>query len=440
MADTHETPSRGVLDMLMWPRAKLTASCAAAVLAIGSVGDPVDAIAQEAGRVRTERAANEISTFAEKWIHVSETSAVVYWQTGKEARDVETAGRGYVEYGLTEAYGNRTQEFGLPPVCEAVPAEVRVFQKPSWSQRHRITGLQAGKTYHYRLVFIGPDEAVAKSKNLTFATKELANAVRIPQDVQGPPYVLDQAGAVYLLTSDVTTEGTAFDIRADNVTLDLGGQKVVYGVSSPKASHGVFARSRKGLRIVNGAIHQGSTKVGKSYPVLLSGCAETEVAGLDVTYGDQDGQGILFAWAKANNNVHHNVILDTGVATSNRHQQINAIALPRGGSGARVHHNIILRCRQSGIGFSGSQRSAIEGKPEGSGFEIHNNMIYQGSCMTNSMGISVSGGVRDYEVYNNRIYGRGEMPECIYTGAGASHGKIYSNYTYSKSTGMVSAE
>jgi len=67
-------------------------------------------------------------------------------------------------------------------------------------------------------------------------------------------------------------------------------------------------------------------------------------------------------------------------------------------------------------------------------------MIYIGSCMTNSMGIAASGGVRDYEIYNNRIYGRGEMPECIYTGAGACYGRIHSNYTYSKSTGKVSAE
>ena len=60
--------------------------------------------------------------------------------------------------------------------------------------------------------------------------------------------------------------------------------------------------------------------------------------------------------------------------------------------------------------------------------------------MSISMGIAASGGVRDFEIYNNRIYGRGEMPECVYTGAGACYGKIYSNYTYSKSTGKVSAE
>ena len=379
--------------------------------------------------------------FAEQWVHASETSAVVYWQTGGQARDAETAGTGHVEYGPTEAYGKRTAEFSLPPVCDEVPAGVRVFQKPSWSQCHRITGLESGRTYHYRLVFTGPDNSAVKSQGMTFTTKALANAIRIPkEDVQGPPYVLDRPGAIYVLTENITADGTAFDIRAHNVMLDLDGHKVVYGLRSEEASHGIIAKSKRGLRIVNGIVHQGPATVRRSYPVFLSGCGETEVCGLDVTYGDTDGQGILFAWAKEDNNVHHNVILDTGTTTTSRHQQINAIALPRGGTRARVHHNLILRCRQSGISINGSQQRAIEGNPEGSDFRIYNNMIYIGSCMTNSMGIAASGGVRDYEIYNNRIYGRGEMPECIYTGAGACHGKIYSNYTYSKSTGKVSTE
>jgi hypothetical protein len=350
------------------------------------------------------------------------------------------AGKGYVEYGPTESYGSRTAEFHLPPVCDEVPAGVRVFQEPSWSQCHRLMGLDYGRTYHYRLVFTGRDNSTVKSEDMTFTTNALASAIRIPESVQGPPYVLDEAGAIYILTKDVTADGTAFDIQANNVTLDLDGHKVIYGLKSEDASHGVVAKSKRGLRVVNGIIHQGSATVRKSYPVYLSGCAETEVYGLDVKYGDTDGQGILFAWAKEDNNVHHNVILDTGTNTTSRHQQINAIALLRGGTRSRVHHNLILRCRQSGISFSGSQQRAIDGNPEGSGFKIYNNMIYIGSCMTNSMGIAASGGVRDYEICNNRIYGRGEMPECIYTGAGACYGRIHSNYTYSKSTGKVSAE
>jgi hypothetical protein len=139
---------------------------------------------------------------------------------------------------------------------------------------------------------------MVKTEDMTFRTNAPASAIRIPESVQGPPYVLDQPGAVYVLTEDVTADGTAFDIQANNVTLDLDGHKVVYGLRSEEASHGVVAKSKQGLRLVNGIVHQGSAAAGKSYPVFLSGCAETEVCGLDVKYGDTEGQGILVAWAK----------------------------------------------------------------------------------------------------------------------------------------------
>ncbi|MBI1913917.1 MAG: right-handed parallel beta-helix repeat-containing protein [Planctomycetes bacterium] len=63
---------------------------------------------------------------------------------------------------------------------------------------------------------------------------------------RGPgPYVLDQAGATYVLGTDVRTEGTAFVVAAPDVTLDLNGHTVVYGDSAPL-----------GLR--NGGFEEGS--------------------------------------------------------------------------------------------------------------------------------------------------------------------------------------
>lgn len=155
-------------------------------------GNLVVCVAVVAGEICTPTRASDPSKdsrtnqpFAEQWVHASETSAVVYWQTGEQARDAETAGAGHVEYGPTEAYGRRTADFSLPPVCDEVPAGVRVFQKPSWSQCHRITGLESGRTYHYRLVFTGPDRSVVKSEDMTFTTRLPANVIRIPKSVQG---------------------------------------------------------------------------------------------------------------------------------------------------------------------------------------------------------------------------------------------------------------
>src|SRR5262245_29664183 len=50
----------------------------------------------------------------------------------------------------------------------------------------------------------------------------------------GPgPYLLDPAGATYVLQTDVRTEGTAFVVAAPDVTLDLNGHTVLYGDRPP---------------------------------------------------------------------------------------------------------------------------------------------------------------------------------------------------------------
>src|SRR5262245_27336968 len=55
------------------------------------------------------------------------------------------------------------------------------------------------------------------------------------------PYVLDQAGATYVLETDVRTSGTAFVVGAAGITLDLNGYTVTYGDSAPlNVSNGGF--------------------------------------------------------------------------------------------------------------------------------------------------------------------------------------------------------
>lgn len=44
-----------------------------------------------------------------------------------------------------------------------------------------------------------------------------------------PPYLLTEAGAQYVLEQDVTADGTAFAIQADQVTFDLNGHTITYG-------------------------------------------------------------------------------------------------------------------------------------------------------------------------------------------------------------------
>jgi hypothetical protein len=399
----------------------------------------VEATAQVIAEAPVEK---PFEPFAETWTHLSPTSAIVYWQTGNDARRVETAGRGYVEYGPTADYGRKTATFSLPPVCEEVPEKVRVFPKPSWSQFHRLTGLEAGKACHYRMVYLAPDGTVTKGEDAVLTPKSVARAVALPGELEGPPYVLNQAGTTYVLTADIGADGTALEIAADSVTLDLDGHTVVFGRTAQDNVHGIHASHRSGLTLLNGVIEEGPGPGRRRFPVFMQGCQNVEIAGISATYHGKDGQGILFAWQGQDSNVHHNVVYDKGTDTTSRHQQIAAVHFSPGvgSSNAKVHHNIVLRARQTGIQFGASETAAREGKVQTENVEISNNMVYLGSCMTNSMGVSATGAVRGFVLRDNRIYGRGEMPECVFVGTAACYGQVFGNYTYSRSTGKVSQE
>ena len=389
-----------------------------------------------------DSAQKAFNPFAEAWTHVSTSSAVIFWQAGTDARRVESTGTGYVEYGPTAAYGSKTKVFGMPPVSRDVPEKVRAFQKPSWSQFHRITGLEVGKPVHYRMVYVAPDGRVTRGEDQVVAPRANDNAIGVSNELHGAPRVLNKAGATYVLKSDLVADGTAIEIAADNITLDLDGHKIIYGRKAGDRVYGVSVKNRKGVKILNGVIEEGKGSGRRRYPMFLQGCRNMEIAGLDITYHGKDGQGILFNWQGADSNVHHNVICDNGTETSSRHQQIGAIHFSPavGNNNTKVHHNIVFRTRQTGIQFSASEAAARQGKVQAENFEIYNNMVYIGSCMTNSMGVSATGALRNFELRNNRIYGRGEMPECIFVGTGASYGKVSGNYTYSRSTGKVSKE
>jgi len=54
--------------------------------------------------------------------------------------------------------------------------------------------------------------------------------------------MLDRPGATYLLTRDVTAPRTAFIVKGDGITLDLGGHTVTYGTDDGDRYSGVFAR------------------------------------------------------------------------------------------------------------------------------------------------------------------------------------------------------
>ncbi|MBN1670496.1 MAG: hypothetical protein JXR37_05665 [Kiritimatiellae bacterium] len=320
------------------------------------------------------------------WTYASRSSAVVGFRTSLPATS-------WVEYGPTSAYGAQTPQ---PDRSYAL-------------HLHYLTNLQAGVTYHYRLVAVDERGRRVETANQTLTTPALANAIRIPEDVSGPPYVLNQAGATYLVTRDLTIAGLAFELKANNITLDLGGHTVVYDNAHMGAiagdfwayinnsSIGVKAQQRSGFRVVNGTILQGagqdageSSSIGFN-PMYLGSCSSYEVAGVTVGYGGPQLIGMYNHWGGGGANIHHNLFVDTGHELVNRHGAGCRAIIFYGSSDTpdcEVHHNLVKRTRQGGL----------------SGGTVHHNEIYIDSYDTNSFGIGLRTGG---SAWANRVFGGG---------------------------------
>lgn len=322
---------------------------------------------------------------ADWWEFVSEGSAAVGFTTNLPART-------WVEYGFDDAFDQ---------VTSSTDRHYAVHL-------HHLTGLRPGQTYRYRAVL--EDERGTRMRSpvrtITPATPE--NVVRIPDGVSGPPYVLDRPGAYYLVTADITAPGTAFEIQADGVTLDLGGHAVAYDVV-PRgvagdwpvyrdyASFGVRSLGPDGFRIVNGTLFQGPAQdaahpresIGFN-PLFLQEGRDFEVAGLVIEYGGAQMVGLYANYPDGINPVHHNVFVDRGREITDRHGTgSKSMAITGNVLSFHTHHNLVKRTRQSAL----------------DGARIHDNEIYIDSQATNSYGIPAL--VDGREAYDNRIFGTG---------------------------------
>jgi len=300
------------------------------------------------------------------WVYPSERSAAIGFETNLPSKT-------YIEYGLTSSYGQTTQD-------------------------------QTEERYFYLHL------------DRTFTTRSTSGVIHIPQDVSGPPYVLNQAGATYVLTQDITAEDTAFIITASNITLDLGGNTVIYNNTAKdikgdwlycrnNGEYGIRSQNNTDLKIFNGTIRQGSNSGGCNdsgisfNPIYINGGNNDEIAGVTVDYSGSQLSGIFNHWAGNTHEVHHNIILDRGTIITNRHQGQAAIAYGGGEANVQnafVHHNLVKRARQYGL--------------KGNNFE--DNEVYLDSVATNSFGIS--GTIRSdgygYSARNNRVFGTGYHP------------------------------
>ncbi len=333
------------------------------------------------------------------WTHASVHSAVIACETSLPAKVV-------IDYGLTAEYGQQ------------VEAGERMF----FNHIRYLRNLEPGKTYHYRITATDVRGKTAESEDRTFTTSTMDRAIAVPGTLQGPPYVLDQANATYVLTEDLRTPDAAIAIVADGITLDLNGHTVTFateGTQPARQNNGIIvARDPSaevpalvaGVRVLNGTVVRGRSapmaehrKSTFGFNNLSMSLKDAEIAGVTVDYDDHTPQawgGVIWN-PEGKLDIHHNVFIDRGSKIGNRH---GAGVRPLGitykqdtpSNDVTYRNNLIERTRQNGLNH---------------GQWFTHNEIYVDSFSTNSFAMQPKGtGAR---IVGNRVFGTGFNPYAL---------------------------
>jgi len=244
---------------------------------------------------------------------------------------------------------------------------------------------------------------------VVLAAAGVAGAQRVVQI--DAPAILDEPGTTYLLTRDVTAPHTAFIIKGEDITLDLGGHTVTYGTADGDRVSGVFARPpgrdeefalipREGfggasrVTIRNGRIVEGPGTGRYRHGVYMRGGDGLEVSNLRVEVHSPDSNNInILYWGSAH--IHHNHFLSRVRVVSNRHYPGQDVIVIWGvGGPIEIDHNTIDGGAQWGIRVSGG-----DGPPHL--VNIHHNLIRHRTYATNGYGLGLH--ARNMYVYANVV-------------------------------------
>jgi len=339
------------------------------------------------------------------WLHASERSAVVAVETSQRTR--------------------AALEFDQPgdSPCRVEDLELHYIHI------FFLDDLEPDTEYQFHIAAEDRRGVKSDSGTLSLKTRSMSEAIRIPGQLSGPQYILDQAGAHYLLTEDITTPGTGLQIAANDVTLDLGGHRVTYDEEHQGLDDGEATRPAFGIlipegcadvRIFNGSILQGAGQdqgtegtIGFN-PIFLSDAGSVEIAGVHCIYAGTQLSGIFCQESGPDVRIHHNVVEDQGRLIVNRHQMCSAIRLGSEQGGALIN-NLVKRARQSALGNAGAR------------VEIAHNELNIDSHSINSFGIGVKD---DSTVHHNRIFGCGDNVVGMATTGGCKNVQLYENYIW----------
>ena len=319
------------------------------------------------------------------WMHSSEESASIAWETNLPAKT-------YIEYGLTDSYGFQSD----------------TSSRYYYNHLHQLKDLQTNSTYHYRMVSEDERGNIINSTSASFTTASIDGVVYIPGNMGAPPYILDQAKTTYLLTQNIIADSTAIVINADSIILDLGGYTItngnsdltrIYDSSYKYFAASIYSKNMHGLTIVNGEMQNGTntTNTGTDYSlgfnlVFLKSGGGVEIAGIKANYHYSQTHGIVIVDRGGDCHIHHNLFNDKGTQITNRHGSgVRPIYFSSVDShvpnGHILEYNLIKRARQNGIGTA---------------MIIRENEVYIDSWSTNSFALQPNH--KNALVKNNKIF------------------------------------
>lgn len=317
------------------------------------------------------------SLFAREWTYASRTSAVIYWQLA----DIAEAATSYVEYGPSDALGSRTE----------------ATREARGAQFHRLTGLAPESSYSYRLVTIDAAGNETRSPIRTLATIAMPEAIPVPGDLPGPPYILDQPGATYILTGDVSAPGGVFVIEAPDITLDLDGHTVTFGNDTDGQVQGVLAACEGPATICNGHIVQGARC--KDYSTAVSSRwrpQPTEIFGISTDVYLRCGYPVKFLGAAKGARIHHNRLYSRVTEIESRHYPGNdLLRLDIDGGDCEISDNILTEGCHVGLRLTG----------KGPDVSVHHNDIRHHQQYVNGYAIAASCAGAD--IHHNRVTSTG---------------------------------
>jgi len=237
------------------------------------------------------------------------------------------------------------------------------------------------------------------------------------------PSTLNKNGETYILSHDISSNGTAFTITGSNITFDLNNYTIIYNNGSERGACINVSGTNNTIR--NGYIIQGGGKSNDSPGINLRG------SGHDVSFmairvngiirsSEQEAAGISIY--DGNVDVHHVYINNVGETTNISYVPTCILVEDREDGNIRIHDSFLINSHV-GIYFA-LQGFNIENPPK---CYVYNNFIqHRRTPGTKAPYAFLLAKSRNVEIFNNQIIsdeGRGIMLDGW--GQGVDRGSDY---------------